>query len=134
MRTQTDILKRIEELKASDFFGFESGDLVEALEYEHAKPYLKEGCTKEDWDKARPPYSIEGARNKIRDYLQFAWGKANDERGISSERSQAHFRAWMWLACDDEMMARVEATEYAPYGKPKLKVIEEHYGRATVNA
>ncbi len=134
MRTQTDILKRIEELKASDFFGFESSDLVDALEYEHAKPYLKEGCTKEDWDKDRPPYSVEGARNKIRDYLEFAWGKANDERGISAERSQAHFRAWMWLACDDEMMSRVKATGYAPYGKPKLKVIEEHYGRATVNA
>lgn len=134
MRTQDEIVKRIEEVKSDDFLGFETSDLLAALDYEHAKPYLKPDCTKEQWDTDREPYTPENARKQIREYLDFAWGKANGERGISASRSQSHFRAWMWLAGDDDVLARVEAAEYAPYGKPKLELIEAHYGRATATA
>ncbi len=132
MRTQDEIVKRIEEVKSEDFFGFETTDLLSALDYEHAKPYLKPDCTKEQWEAGfdSERYTPENARKHIREYLDFAWEKANDERGISARRSQSHFRAWMWLAGDDDVLARVEATEYDPYGKPKLDVIEAHYGRA----
>lgn len=131
MRTQKEILDRIDEVKAEDYFGFEVNDLFTALDYEHAKPFLKPDCTKEQWEDGITPYTPEKYRNKISEYLEFAWEKANDERGISASRSQSHFRAWIWLAGDDDVLSRVEAEEYEPYGKPKLAIIEAHYGRAT---
>lgn len=130
MRTQQEILNRIEQLKDEDFFGFETGDLIMALDYGNAKPYLKPDCTEAQWTDGREPYTQENCRKNIRNYLPFAKEKADNERGISASRSQSHFRAWMWLACDDEVLARVEATEYESYGRPKLAIIEAHYGPA----
>lgn len=128
MRTQEEILARIKNVKPNDFFGFETRDLVAALEYEHAKPYLNPGVTKEQWDNDHTPYyTPENARKCIREYLLFAFEKAYNSRGISAERSQAHFRAWMWLAGDDEILARVNDIEYSPYGLPKLEAIRQHY-------
>lgn len=131
MRTQDEIVSRIDRIRSEDFFGFETSDLVVALDYEHAKPFLASGCTKEEWDLGRPEYTPENSRKLIRDYLEFAWEKANDERGISASRSQSHFRAWIWLAGDDEVLAAVESAPYEPYGKPKLEVVEAHYGRSS---
>lgn len=127
MRTPEEILKRIEEVKDQDPFGFETSDLLEALDYTLAKPYLREDCTKQEWDESREPYTPEAARNKIRNYLAFAWDKANTGRGLSAVRSQSHFKAWMWLAGDDDVLQQVEAVPHDPYGIPKLKVIEAHY-------
>ena len=129
MRTQQEIVDRIERVKADDFFGFETSDLLVALDYQHAKPYLKPECTEVQWNQNREPYTPENCRKQIREYLDFAREKADNGRGLSASRSQSHFRAWIWLACDDEVLARVEAVGYAPYGKPKLRVIEAHYGR-----
>ena len=49
MRTQEEILKRIDEIKEDDFFGTETSDLIEYLEYKNAKQFLKKDVTKKDW-------------------------------------------------------------------------------------
>jgi hypothetical protein len=130
MRTQQEIVARIESKKRGDMFGFETNDLKMALDFEHIQPYLdhNQTTTQEEWEKGGP-YTPEACRQQIRDYLPFAWEKAESERGISASRSISHFEQWIWLAGDDDVLARVDAASFAMYGKPKLKIIEDHYGR-----
>lgn len=125
MRTQAEIVARITSLKDEDFFGFETSDLIDYLDYEHAKQYLKPEVTEEQWNKREQKPPVEA----IKGYMNFAWGKANDKRGLSAGRSVSHFRAWLWLACNDELLNFVnEDDNYAPYGKPILAKISEFYG------
>lgn len=117
MRTQQEILDRIEEVKASDFFGATRGDLIEALEFENAKPFLKEGVTAGEWTWN----DAQGVRKAAIEYMEFAWGKANDCRGLSASRSVDHYRAWMWLLGSDEF-EKLADDEYEFYGQPVLVI------------
>ncbi len=63
----------------------------------------------------------------MREYMPFAWGKVEDHRGISAERSVTKMEAWIWLLKDDEVLERVKAASYTQYGAPKLKVVCEQY-------
>jgi hypothetical protein len=58
--------------------------------------------------------------------MDFAWDKANNGRGISANRSIAHYQAWLWLLgvewCDTLM------DDYEFYGKPQLIRICEYLG------
>jgi len=127
-RTQEEILARIEERRKEDFFGFERSDLLEHLEYKHAKPFLKEGVTEDQWaDRGEVQDPIE----ELKDYMSFAWEKANNQRGLSANRSIHHCVAWLWLAGEDEILAKVEneyAHNYQYYGKDILSMICDHFG------
>jgi len=126
MRTQQEILDRIKSISNRDFFGFETSDLIDFLDYEHAKEFLKEGVTEEQWKEAREKTGTP--EKQIKDYIEFAWEKAKGERGLSSERSINHFTAWLWLAGDDELVAFLEDEgNYPMYGKPMLKKVTEKY-------
>lgn len=123
MRTQDEIVKRIEERKTDDIFGFEWTEYILWLDFEHGKPYLKDEAKKEDWD-----YPIkETGLNKIRNYMEFAWGKANNCRGISASRSISHMIAWLWI--DDnpiwEEVEKMYKNNYCYYGKDILVFICE---------
>lgn len=125
-RTQEEIVNRIEELKDLDFFGFQRSDLIEYLDFEHAKPYLKDDATKEQWDKVVD--EREDPVHMIKDYMEFAWEKANGCRGISAGRSLDHMKAWLWLAGEDEFLEEHNHFEnYEYYGKPQLIAICEKY-------
>jgi len=63
----------------------------------------------------------------MRDYISFAWEKANDKRGISANRSIDHFKGWLWLLGDEEGIEYLKAN-YAPYGKPGLAYTCKKYG------
>lgn len=45
MRTQEEIVQRIEQVKERDMFGFEWQELMPFLDFEHARPYLVDGAT-----------------------------------------------------------------------------------------
>jgi len=62
----------------------------------------------------------------IRGYMEFAWDKANNRRGISAMRSLAHMSAWLWIDGKDELALSIN--EYNYYGKPQLVEICEVYG------
>lgn len=128
MRTQEEILKRIEEVKNQDFFGTERNDLVDYLTYENAKQFLKEGVTKDEWNKDKK-LNNENILKEMLDYMDFAWGKAIDERGLSASRSLSHYSAWIWLLDDGnfEEFNNQKENNYAMYGKPVLKWICEKY-------
>lgn len=120
MRTTDEILARISDIRSRDLFGFEQSDLINALPFEQAKPFLKEGVTADQWAEAQEKDPLARAR----EYMAFAWNKANNCRGISATRSVSHFQSWLWLAGSDDFDDIAEA-EYQFYGKPVLVVAAE---------
>jgi len=124
MRTQEEIVKRFKTRKEHDMFGWEIHEYLDYLDYEHAKPFLKANTKEESWEieKMTPA-------EKIKDYMKFAWGKANNCRGISAGRSLSHMVAWLWLDGQDEFLKEWnELRNYEYYGKPQLIAICEKYG------
>ena len=124
MRTQEEIVKRIKERKKNDMFGWEIGEYIDCLDYEQAKPFLRKEVEKEDWK----PERINPIK-EIKDYMPFAWEKANGCRGISASRSLRHMAAWLWLDGKDEFLKKWnDLRDYEYYGKPQLIAICELYG------
>lgn len=124
MRTEDEIVARIESIKDDDFFGWETTDLMVCLSFEKAKPYLKESVSAEEFANIALPRDRESVVARMRDYMDFAWEKANDGRGLSAGRSMSHYSAWVWLAGDD----LGDLGEYNYYGKDNLRRICELYG------
>ena len=117
-RTQEQILVRIKEIESDDFFGFQTSDLIQFLTFENAKPWLKEGVAAEQWEQGVDPVEL------IKDYLPFAWDKANNCRGLSAGRSLEHMKAWVWLDDKPDLLKQIEE-DYEYYGKPHLVKICE---------
>ena len=82
-------------------------------------------------------YLIEGAEPdilnrenviaKMQDYINFAYEKAYDQRGISASRSMWKFSQWLWVLDDDEM----NCENYDNYGIGVLDQIVLKYGLDT---
>ena len=111
----------------TDFFGWGTADLMQALPYEQAKAYLKEEYINDE-EEANWTYlkTEEDVLKAMVDYVPFAQGKIDDERGLSADRSCQHFIAWAWLIDEDfsNELVREYENNYAPYGQPVLdKVI-----------
>jgi hypothetical protein len=121
MRTDDEILARIEAVKNEDWLGVKTIDLLVRLPFEKAKPYLKPETTAEKWKVA--PRDRESLLAEMLDYMPFAWEKANEERGISASRSMDHYSVWVWLAGDD----LGDLTNYDDYGRYNLRCICKHY-------
>jgi len=121
MRTQEEILERIEKRRKDDFLNFEWPYYLDALTFENAKQYLKDEVTEADIHMK----TEDEIRAEAIDYMEFAWEKANKCRGISANRSISHYIAWMWLlGYDDTELWR----DYEYYGKPQLVEICELLG------
>lgn len=127
MRTQDEIVNRINERTKEDILDFETGVYIPFLDFEHAKPFLLKGITNEQWVRIYIVNSKENILSEMLGYMPFAWEKANDCRGISANRSISHFEAWLWLM-DDGFLDEFNAIEYEHYGKEKLKAICDKYG------
>lgn len=122
--TQAEILERIEARNEHDFFGFETSQYVMALTFANAKPYLRDDTTDQEWstENNKTPLQV------IRDYMPFAWEKANGFRGLSAGRSIQHMTAWIWLNGDDDFSAEIQSDPYEFYGKDLLVKICQRYG------
>lgn len=126
MRTQDEIVARYHARKMHDMFGFEVGEYIDYLDYEHAQPFLKDGVTKEEWEQSLS--ETESPAERIKNYMEFAFEKANNFRGISAARSLMHMIAWLWLDGQDEFLAQHNLEEYEFYGKDHLVAICKLYG------
>ena len=126
-RTYKEILNRIEKVGTHDILGVQVNDLAVYLDYKHAKALLKDGVTKEEWDKDKKPFTREAVIAEIADYMPFAWEKANDCRGISASRSILHMDGWTWLL-NDGLFEKQRSIPYEHYGKEKLICICEALG------
>lgn len=123
-RTQDEIVTRINERKEQDMFVFEWHEYLECLDYEHAKPMLRDDVTPDQW-----PAPTLDPRQAIIDYLPFAFESAHNERGISANRSVMRIVAWTWLDGEDELSAWcADDRNYYGYGLAILRKVAEHYG------
>lgn len=129
MKTQDEIIERYRARAKDDLFGFEVHEYLRALTFENAKEFLNPDAVESDWE--AEPNTYEHWLKTAKEYMNFAWDKANSRRGISANRSIEHYIAWLWLADEDLMSQQVEKwydTQYHHYGKPILRAICEHYG------
>lgn len=128
MRSMDEIVVEICRLNSGseDFFGTRRNDLMEFLDFDHAKQFLKEEVTREKWSEICRPMTREAVIAMVRDYLSFAWDKANGCRGLSAMRSLDHFAAWFWLLGEEEFAKGFDG--YTHYGKPQLVAISEYEG------
>lgn len=125
-RTQEEIVAKIAEVKSRDWMGTITSDLLEFLDYDHAKPYLKEEVTADKWKEIID--TVKAPAEQIKEYMEFAWEKANNYRGISAGRSLEHMYAWLWLDGQDEFLADNRLDDYEFYGKDHLVSICNLYG------
>lgn len=124
MRTFEDIVARIK--NRSSIFGFDAEAIIDFLPFEQAKQFLKEGVKEEDWKTL--PLTREAVIDKMREYMDFAWEKVEDHRGLSAGRSVEKMEVWLWLLGDDELLKQLEDTDYTNYGAPKLMFICQKFG------
>lgn len=121
-RTEQEIIARIRKVSKYDIFGI--GDLLNWLSFDAAKEFMVDDVTPERFAEvaARRKQPLDA----VRDYLDFAWDKANNCRGLSAMRSMNHLAAWLWLAGFDELADSFE--KYELYGKPHLVTASELVG------
>ena len=124
MRTQDEILEQLTVIEKGDVLGFGRSVLIDFLDYEHAAPFLKEEVTKAEWDEVRKDEPLA----EIRDYLPFAWEKANNYHGISAYRSLVKIEQWAWMSGNEELMRMVNSDSYGAYGKNQLRAVTVHLG------
>lgn len=125
MRTDQEIIARAEAVEKRDWLGFEKGVLVSTLTFEAAKPFLKKDADPANWGEPNGR-DREAVLAEMLDYMDFAWDKANNCRGISAGRSISYMSAWLWLIGYDEGAEQIR--DYTHYGKPQLRAICEHFG------
>lgn len=123
-RTQDEIVARMREVEAGDFFGFRREVLIDALDFEHAREWLKPGVTADEW---RPALDQPSILAQAQAYYGFALGKIRDHRGISASRSVDKLGEFAWLLGRDDVVAAMDAAEYAQYGAPKVKAFGEAF-------
>lgn len=128
MRTQEELVARVKKRIGEDTFGFEVDSYLPFLEYVHAKPYIENGVTEADWDKIKlDPANV---RQTMKDYLPFAWEKANDKRGLSAGRSMSRYVAWLWIDNTPQAQALIDSDleNYCDYGMSNLEKIGQLLG------
>lgn len=128
MRTRDQIAEYYKGRKRWDILGFEAEVLLPYLDAERLRPFCKlEGA---DLSEHRAqPLTEPMVIREMKSYMEFAWGKIIDHRGLSAERSIQKMRSWLWLLGDDEMLAFCDDEKnYPQYGAPILKKISLKYG------
>jgi hypothetical protein len=124
VRTPDQIIARIEEHRQMPF-DFQAEILIGFLDFGYAKTYLKEGVEESEWASISAPLTREAVIEQMKNYWDFAVGKALDHRGLSANRSVDKMRAWVWLIGEDD---EINWNNYANYGAPILTQIGERYG------
>jgi len=128
MRTQEEILARIEEVKEDDIFGVMFTDLLAFLDWENAKQFLREEATEEHWKEVKEANTRENIVRIMDAYYDFAKEKAENKRGLSAWRSMCHYSVWLWLLEEDF----IDPLQYSQYGIPNLDKIHEFLVREGV--
>lgn len=117
-RTDQEIIDRIKVVTPTDWLGVMQAELVGYLSYEAARPFVKDTVSEELWNEQRTLDPMKAAR----DYLGFAWDKANSCRGLSAGRSLDHLSVHLWMAGYDELVSTHFNGRWNFYGKPQLVI------------
>ncbi len=125
LKPQEEIASRFNDAVANpQFMDFRTEVLLDYLSLANAKPHLKDEYVTEiesgakEWKQI---VSIEEAAQDFLDYMNFAWGKAEDQRGLSASRSIQKLSVWLWLVSREDLCSVIENDDlYNPYGSPAL--------------
>lgn len=120
MRTLDDVKARLEETKKD----FEEHVMVQTAGGFHPLMVFVPECYKEGFEHECPEITHENVVKEMKEYIDFAYKKAETERGISASRTMWKFGHWLWILEDDE----IDCHNYTCYGIPQLNAISEKYG------
>lgn len=124
MPTQDQILERLKS-KQQEALNFEPDVLLDYLDFDHVREFLKEGVTAEQWGKGLKPNPLQEGETYMKEY---GWPKVLNHRGISASRTIQKMTAWAFLADDQKALEIIETTGYAQYGAPILLSLCKHWG------
>ena len=126
MRSLKELKKFIDE---NDSLGMTFSDYIDFLPFEEAKKYFTDKYIKDVKSGkevyTQKEYSEEAIIEEMRDYLEFAWDKANACRGLSAGRSLQHYRNWFYALGSEFDDFATAIAKYEYYGKPWLWLITE---------
>ncbi len=125
MKTLQEIVEWYRVQQEDDILGFTGSAILNFVPFDMAKEFLKDDAERYEV----PELTEENVLATMREYIEFAWGKVKDHRGISAGRSVEKMKAWLWILGDDYLYQFCENdANYAQYGAPCLKAISEKYG------
>ena len=129
--TKEEVDIRYDSRRSKDILGFEVDEYVLYMSFGKLRSIANKEATDDDIKDLMRTLSRDDMLETMLGYMEFAWGKANGMRGISSNRSVEHYVAWTWLAGDVSLSKEIEdmaVSYYCYYGKPILERICEFYG------
>lgn len=127
-RSAKEIIDRIE--THNDMFGFTAVVLCAYLTFDEVQPILDpDRANREEWERdvEHADKSREATLARMRDYMEFAWTKARDHRGLSAIRSVFKISAYLWLLGDDEGASHLECEPGGLYGAAHLRYVCQRY-------
>ncbi|WKU03423.1 hypothetical protein [Micromonospora sp. HUAS LYJ1] len=128
-RTQEEILHRINQYAGADkdLFGFRRDLLTEALDVDHARPFLQPDITGEQWNRHRWDGHADPEAYG-RQYLLLAVNKILHHRSGSAGRAVGKLTELAWLLGHDDVVTAMNSAPYPMYGAPKIAVFAERLG------
>jgi hypothetical protein len=124
LRSPKEVFARIKEAENSDYLGFAKEVLMDYADFGDVKHLFKDDYVKEIESGTSQWKQISDLREcaqEFLDYMNFAWGKAEDQRGISASRSVQKLGEWLWLMNREDLYDEISRDDlYNPYGAPAL--------------
>ncbi len=126
MKTVEELLEKYSEQHSEidNAIHFCYKDLLQFIPFRTVYPLLEDKATPTEWGVYYRPLLKVNVREQIRDYMRHAWQTLCSERGISSLRSIAHFKAWLWILEEHQLMRFINnPMNYDCHGAPILEAI-----------
>lgn len=124
LRTQAEVVERYKATRENDILGFQADVLLDYMTLDSAEPFIKPEAVaafrsgEKKWGMVT---DIKECAQDFLDYMNFAWTKALDERGISASRSVEKLGEWLWLMNREDLSQLIHQDDlYNPYGAPAL--------------
>lgn len=122
-RHHDEIVARLNYIRAEDFFGFQSSDLLAYLPWDRARPFLHNNSNEGDWRAAYPIFIPP--LKAMMTHMPQAWSGANSCFKVNVMRSIEHIKAWLWLAGYDSQFIVENFDDCEYFGKPQF-VLASH--------
>ncbi|MFY1673973.1 hypothetical protein ACN27G_29140 [Plantactinospora sp. WMMB334] len=123
-RTQQEIVDRLRHARASgeDRFAEQEAILLPALDFDHARPFLRATARRDRW---RQQHDHE---SRARAYLVLAISEIINHRAPQARRAVVALVELAWLLGRDDIVTAMNTASYARFGAPKVKAFTDGLG------